>query len=572
MGKSVGIDFGTTNSVIAVMEGAEPVVLPNERGGRLTPSVVAFGEDGEIMVGAPAKNQAILRYERVISSVKRKMGTDFSLEIDDNTFSASQIASLVIGHMKRSAEAFLDDEVENAVITVPAYFNDAQRNGVRKAGEMAGLNVLRLINEPTAAALAYGLHRGKTGTIAVFDLGGGTFDISILDVSKNVYEVVATRGNNHLGGDDFDARLILFLCDSFYKQHKIDLREDRMALQKVREAAEAVKIELSSSSSAVANLPFISADSDGPKHMNLEISRGRFEEMIGDYLDEISGIVDSTLDDAGLEQEDVDEVLLVGGSTRIPAVVELLESKFRSIKKSVHPDEAVALGAAIQAGILIGDVKGLVLVDVTALSVGIETENDVYVPIIERNSCIPISKKRTFTTVMDNQSVVEVRILQGERPQASKNFSIGSFILTGVPPAKRGEPKIEVEFDIDADGLVNVTATETASGVFNRVRLDPKECITDEKISRVLEEAEVCKQEDSVFIHETRTKQRAKTLMEHLRVRMLEHGTDWLDSRPGILESLELFEDTMGEGDIDQIEAAMETLKTYIEDVPAQVQ
>ncbi|MEW6202129.1 MAG: molecular chaperone DnaK [bacterium] len=568
MSRSVGIDFGTTNSAIAVMEGGEPKIIPNRRGERLTPSVVAFTKDDEVLIGTSAKNQSIINFERTISSIKRRFGTDCEILVSARRLIAPQIASLIIAHLKEDAEHFLDEKVDSAVITVPAYFTDAQRQDVKAAGEMAGLRVLRLINEPTAAALAYGLPRGAAGTIAIFDLGGGTFDISILDISREVFEVIATRGNNHLGGDDFDARLVSCICDSFYREHGIDLRDDRMAFQKVREAAETAKIELSSAASTTVSLPFISADISGPKHLNLEITRLQFEDLITDYLDAIGQIVDDALDDAGMSVDEIDSVLLVGGSTRIPRIQQMLESKFSRVRRSINPDEAVALGAAIQAGILTGSVRGLVLVDVAPMSLGIETENDVFVPIIERNSSIPTSRSRIFTTVVDNQTLVEVKVLQGERPQASKNFELGRFVLTGIKPAMRGAPRIEVLFDIDADGLVHVLAKDMETGSYRSIQIDPTRKVSVEETHRMIEDVETYREEDEAFRKRARITRQARDLLEKLRDKMIKEGEQWVQYRPEIFEVIGEFEETLGREDMEQLQIVMETMSGYLGDVP----
>lgn len=567
MGKTVGIDFGTTNSAIAIMEGGEPKIIPNNRGERLTPSIVAFTKENEILIGTSAKNQAIINFEGTVSSIKRKFGTDYEIQVGSRRLTAPQIASLIIARLKEDAEHYLDDQVDSAIITVPAYFNDAQRQDVKTAGELAGLRVLRLVNEPTAAALAYGLPRGEVGTIAVFDLGGGTFDISILDVSREVFEVIATRGNNHLGGDDFDARLVTYICDSFYREHGIDLRSDRMALQKVREAAEEAKIELSSASSITVSLPFISADRNGPKHLNFEIARQQFETMIADYIEEIEQIVDGALEDAGMHADEIESVVLVGGSTRIPIIQAMLESKFKKVRRNINPDEAVALGAAIQSGIVTGSIKGLVLVDVTSMSLGIETENDLFVPIIDRNSCIPTSRSRIFTTVADNQTLVEVKVLQGERPQANKNFELGKFILTGIKPAPKGVPKIEVLFDIDADGLVHVSAKDMETGNYRSIQIDPSKKVPEDEASRMIEDIDAHHEEDETFRRRARLARQAKDLLERLRNKMLKDGEVWVQSRPEVFEMIGTFEETLQSEDMEQLQIVMETMSSYLEEV-----
>ncbi|MEW5945883.1 MAG: molecular chaperone DnaK [bacterium] len=566
MGKTVGIDFGTTNSVLAFMECAEPAVIPNRNGARLTPSVVAFTPDNRILVGAPAKNQAIINFERTVSSVKRKLGSDFAVNLGDRSYTAVQIASFIFARLKEDAGLFFEEEVDAAVVTVPAYFNDAQRQAVKSAAELAGFRVMRLINEPTAAALAYGVSRGAAGTVAVFDLGGGTFDVSVLDVSREVFEVVATRGNNRLGGDDFDALIVEFICDSFFRENRIDLREDLMALQKVREAAENAKIELSASAAASINIPFISADKSGPKHVALSLAREQFEAMIAGYLDEISAIVDGALEDAGVEPDELDSLILVGGSTRIPAVGRLLESKFHTVRRNVNPDEAVALGAAIQAGIIAGGVRGLVLVDVAPLSLGIETADDVFVPIIERNTTIPVSKSRVFTTVADNQSVVEVNVLQGERPAASGNFSLGRFQLDDIERAPRGGPKIEVEFDIDANGIVSVAAKDLKTGSFREIVLDAAKTAAGDRVGRMLRDAESHRAEDEAFRTRIQLRSRAAGILEKVKNTVVKEGAQWLEQRPELLDTISLFEETMHTDDAEQLKIAIETLSACLED------
>lgn len=568
MGRAVGIDFGTTNSVICILEGGEPVVVPNQRGERLTPSVVSFGKDGELLVGTTAKNQAVINYERTISSVKRKLGQDFRIRIDDAEYTAVQIASFVIGKLKECGEEYIGQPIDRAIITVPAYFNDGQRNAVKRAGELAGLEVLRLINEPTAAALAYGLPRNKEGMILVFDLGGGTFDVSILDVSAEVYEVVATRGNNKLGGDDFDACLVQHICKHYYEQHRIDLRQDRMALQKVKDSAEALKKELSESASATANIPFISADESGPKHLEITVTRQQFENLIRGYLDEISELVDATLDDAGLDASEIDAVVLVGGSTRIPIVQRLLEDRFgNKVKRNTNPDECVAAGAAIQAGIMSGNVKGLVLVDVTPLTLGIETENDVFVPIIERNSCIPTAKSRIFTTVTDNQSTVEIHVLQGERAQAGKNYSLGRFSLDGIEPAPRGAPRIEVIFDIDVNGIVHVRARDQKTGLYEEIEINSKERVSDEDIQRILQEAASHRDEDELFSGRHLLIKQARELL--FRVKSSDAGDAGNPIRdPAEIEELvEYLETVLQSDDIQLIRNAIETMNVYLNEM-----
>jgi len=572
MGRAVGIDFGTTNSVIAVFEGGEPCVIPNARGDRITPSAVSFTRDGEILIGAPARNQCIINHERTSTSIKRKFGADYILQVDDKEYTPEDIAALIIRQLKHDAQAFLDEPVTDAVITVPAYFNDMQRKCVKTAGESAGLNVLRIINEPTAAALAYGLPRNKQGQILIFDLGGGTFDVSLLDVSGKVYEVSATRGNNKLGGDDFDARLADYIMDDFQDRHGIDLRRDRMALQKVRAVSEAVKKELSAAAVTNINVPFISADKDGPRHLELDITREQFEDLIYDYIEEIADIVNACLDDAAVEPGDIDAVVLVGGSTRIPLVQQTLAHIFGADKilKTVNPDESVAAGAAIQAGIMSGGVPGLVLVDVAPLSLGIETENNVFVPIIERNSCIPTRMSRTFTTVADNQSSVEVHVLQGERAQANSNFSLGKFQLQGIKPGPRGAPRIEVLFDIDADGIVHVSARDSETGASREVQVTCTKKVPDKDVETMLEQAASYRREDELFIGRNTLLRHARRLRDRVQ-QAIAAGRAQDVNDPEFVELVNFIDDTLHNGDTAQIRHAIEIMNDYLTAEPAGV-
>lgn len=566
MEKAVGIDFGTTNSVIAVLEGGEPTVIPNQRGERLTPSVVAFDENGGLLVGAPAKNQSVMNYPRTVMSVKRKIGTDYTITIDEREYTPEHIASFIINKLKKTAEEFIGGPVKKAIITVPAYFNDGQRNAVKKAGEMAGLEVMRLINEPTAAALSFDLP--GEGTLLVFDLGGGTFDVSILDMSDRVCEVMATRGNNKLGGDDFDAKLIHHICKGFYHQHKIDLHEDLMALQKVRDAAEQAKKELSESDHTSVTIPFISADQDGPKHLELVITRMEFENLIRTYLEELEELVDGTLEDAGLMSDEINYAILVGGSTRIPAVQKLLEEKFsgRVIRNS-NPDECVAAGAAVQAGIITGDVKGLVLVDVTPLTLGIQTENDVFIPIIERNSCIPTGESKIFTTVADNQCAVEVHVLQGERKQASLNYSLGTFVLEGIDQQQRGKPRIEVTFDIDVNGLVHVSARDKVSGLEKKIEIAPVKKLTAEEAEAMVKDAEKHREDDELFLGRHMLTRQARSLLEVIRHKASTGGPQADEIAPEIQELIEYIENVLTGNDLQQIRNAIETMNVYLGDI-----
>jgi len=496
MSKVVGIDFGTTNSVVAVKEGDNVVVIPNAEGSRLTPSVVAFTKDGERLVGQLAKRQAIINPERTVLSIKRKMGSDYKVKIDEREYTPQEIAAMILQKLKNDAEDYLGEEIKQAVITVPAYFTDAQRQATKDAGKIAGLEVLRIINEPTAACLAYGTEKGGEFKVLVFDLGGGTFDVSILDVGEGVYEVMATSGDNHLGGDDWDQRLVDWMIEEFKRREGIDLGRDKMAVQRLREAAEKAKIELSSMSETMISLPFITADQNGPKHLELEITRAKFEEMTADLLERVVGPVQRALSDAGLTYAEVDKILLVGGATRMPMVQRKIKELLgKEPTKGINPDECVAVGAAIQAAILSGEHKDIVLVDVTPLSLGVETLGGVFTKIIERNTAIPVSKSQIFTTAVDNQTRVEIHVLQGERPMAADNVSLGRFFLDGIPPAPRGVPQIEVTFNIDVNGILNVTAKDLATGKAQQITIQSSR-LSEDEIERMRREAEANEEAD----------------------------------------------------------------------------
>lgn len=497
MGKIIGIDLGTTNSCVSVMEGGEAVVIPNAEGNRTTPSVVGFSKTGERLVGQVAKRQSVSNPDKTVISIKRHMGTDFKVKIDDKTYSPQEISAMVLQKLKTDAEAYIGQPVTQAVITVPAYFTDAQRQATKDAGSIAGLDVLRIINEPTAAALAYGLDKKDDSTVLVFDLGGGTFDVSILELSQGMVEVKATSGNNNLGGDDFDQRLIDYMVAEYKKSHGADLSKDRVALQRLKEAAEKAKIELSGVTSSNVNLPFITMTEDGPQHLDMNITRAKFDEITSDLVESTIGPTRQAIEDAKLSWNQIDQIILVGGSTRIPAVVEAIKKvSGKEPHKGVNPDEVVAMGAAIQGGVLSGEVKDMILLDVTPLSLGIETLGGVFTRIIDRNTTIPTTKSQTFSTAADNQTSVDIHVLQGEREMASYNKTLGRFQLTGIPPAPRGIPQIEVKFDIDANGIVHVSAKDVATGNEQKVTITSSTGLSKEDIEKMKQDAEAHAEED----------------------------------------------------------------------------
>ncbi len=530
MAKIIGIDLGTTNSCVAVMEGGEPVVIANAEGARTTPSVVAFTKDGERLVGQVAKRQAITNPDRTIISIKRDMGTDRKVAIDSKNYTPQEISAMILQKLKTDAENYLGEKVSQAVITVPAYFSDAQRQATKDAGKVAGLEVLRIINEPTAAALAYGMDKDNEQKIMVYDLGGGTFDVSILEIGDGVFEVLATSGNNKLGGDDFDQKVIDYLVAEFKKSEGVDLSNDKVALQRLKEAAEKAKIELSGVTTSNINLPYITADATGPKHMDITLTRSKFDELTADLVQKTMEPTKRALSDAGLNPSEIHKVLLVGGSSRIPAVQEAVKQLIgQEPHKGINPDECVAIGAAIQAGVLAGDVKDLLLLDVTPLSLGIETMGGVCTKIIERNTTIPTKKSQIFSTAADNQTSVEINVLQGEREMAQYNKSLGRFNLTGIAPAPRGVPQIEVSFDIDANGIVHVSAKDMATGNAQDITITASSNLSDEDIERAVKEAEQFAAEDKAKKEEVETRNNAESLVYQCEKAMADMG-DKIDS------------------------------------------
>ena len=525
MSRTIGIDLGTTNSCVAVMEGGEPVIIPNAEGGRTTPSVVAFSKTGERMVGQIAKRQAVTNHDRTISSIKRQMGTNYKVSIDGHKYTPQEISAMILQKLKTDAEAFLGEPVTDAVITVPAYFTDAQRQATKDAGKIAGLNVQRIINEPTAAALAYGIDKEQSQKIMVYDLGGGTFDVSILDIGDGVFEVLATNGNTRLGGDDFDQRIIDYVADQFQKENGIDLRKDRAASQRLKQEAEKAKIDLSGTTSANINLPFITADANGPKHLDVTITRAKFEELTADLVQATITPMEKALKDAGLTYNDISKIILVGGSTRIPAVQAAVKRVTgKEPFKGINPDECVAIGAAIQGGVLGGEVKDVLLLDVTPLSLGLETEGHIFTRLIDRNTTIPTSKSQVFSTAADGQTTVEINVLQGERQMAYDNKSLGRFQLTGIAPAPRGVPQIEVTFSIDANGIVNVSAKDKATGNEQKITITASSNLTEEEINQRVKEAEQYAEQDKKRKEEVETLNHADSMIYEMEKQLRENG------------------------------------------------
>ncbi len=595
MSKVLGIDLGTTNSCMAVMEGGEPVVVPNAEGGRTTPSIVAFTKSGERLVGQAAKRQAVTNPKNTVYSIKRFMGRkydevrneigmvsyevvkadngDAHVKIDDKVYSPPEISSMILQKMRADAEAYLGEKISQAIITVPAYFNDSQRQATKDAGKIAGLEVLRIINEPTAASLAYGLDKKKDEKIAVYDLGGGTFDVSVLEIGDGVFEVKATNGDTHLGGDDFDEAVIHWLVDEFKKEQGVDLSKDKMALQRLKEAAEKAKCELSSSQSTDVNLPFITADASGPKHLNITLSRSKLEQLVDDLVSRTLKPVEACLKDAGLASAGVEEVILVGGQTRMPKVQETVKKAFgKDPHKGVNPDEVVAVGAGIQGGVLKGEVKDVLLLDVTPLTLGIETLGGVFTPLIERNTTIPSRKSEIFSTAADNQSTVEIHVLQGERKMARDNKTIGRFHLDGIPPAPRGVPQVEVTFDIDANGILHVNAKDLGTGKEQKITITASSGLSEEEIEQMVKDAEAHADEDKKAREAVETKNRADATAYETEKFLKENGDKIAeDKKAKVEESIKSLRSAIEADDVDQMKSRLEEVTSAMQEVSAEM-
>ena len=573
MSKIIGIDLGTTNSVVAVMEGGEPTVITTQEGGRLTPSVVGFTKNGERLVGQLAKRQAVSNPERTISSIKRHMGTKYTVTIDGKDYTPEQISAMILEKMKGDAERYLGEKVTEAVITVPAYFNDSQRQATKDAGRIAGLDVKRIINEPTAAALAYGIDKSDDKTVLVYDLGGGTFDVSILELGDGVFEVKSTSGDTHLGGDDFDHRIMDWMTDEFKKQNGIDLTGDKMAMQRIREAAEKAKIELSSMMTTNINLPFITAGANGPQHLDMDLTRAKFDSMTSDLVDRTIQCVHTALSDAKMTVNDIDKILLVGGSSRIPAVQEAIKRVLgKEPAHGVNPDECVAVGAAIQASVLAGDVKDVLLLDVTPLSLGIETMGGVFTRIIDRNTTIPTSKKQIFSTATDNQPSVDIHVLQGEREMAADNKTLGRFELSGIPAAPRGVPQIEVAFDIDANGIVNVSAKDLGTGKEQKITITSSGSLSKEEVDKMVKEAQANEAADKKRRESVDAKNQADTLIYQAEKTVKDmEGKGHDDKIKKVQEAINTLKETMKGDDVDKIKADTEALQKPLYELSAEL-